>query len=59
MLNPLENLVPGDVGQKSRIKYRVLTSAELKTIYEWLRLRQSEEAKFIVRSIMLTGCRTS
>lgn len=59
MINPLENLVPGDVGQKPKIKDRVLTSAELKTIYEWLRFRQSEEAKFIVRFIMLTGCRTS
>jgi len=58
-VNPLENLVPSDVGQKPKIKNRVLTPAELKTIYDWLRFRQTEEAKFIVRFVMLTGCRTS
>lgn len=59
LINPLENLVPSDVGQKPKVKDRVLTYAELKTVYEWLRFRQSEEAKFIVRFIMLTGCRTT
>ncbi|ADU69479.1 site-specific integrase [Pantoea sp. At-9b] len=58
-VNPLENLVPSDVGQKPKIKDRKLSADELRTVYDWLRFRQGAEAKFLVRFIMLTGCRTS
>lgn len=57
--NPLEKLNPRDVGQKPRIKDRMLEPGELKTIYDWLRFRQTEEAKFLVKFVMLTGCRTA
>lgn len=57
--NPLEGMLPSDVGQKPKRKDRVLKAEELRTIYDWLKFRQTAEAKFIIKFVMLTGCRTA
>ena len=57
--NPLEGMLPSDMGQKPKMKDRVLGADELKTIYDWLKFRQRPEARFLIKFIMLTGCRTA
>lgn len=57
--NPLADILPGDVGQKPKIKERKLTFSELKVICDWLTIHQTEEAKFLIKFLMLTGCRTA
>jgi len=37
--NPLEGILPSDVGQKPKRKDRVLKADELRTIYDWLKFR--------------------
>ncbi|MGK0736950.1 tyrosine-type recombinase/integrase [Yokenella regensburgei] len=57
-VNPLEGMLPGDVGQKPKRKARRLNDDELLAIYSWLKNHMSMESKFLVKFIMLTGCRT-
>ncbi|MBU4682551.1 tyrosine-type recombinase/integrase [Cedecea davisae] len=57
--NPLEGVLPSDVGSKPKRKDRVLSSEELKTIHGWLKFRQTPEAKLLIKFVMLTGCRTA
>lgn len=57
--NPLEGMLPSDVGQKPKRKDRVLKAEELRTVYDWLKFRQTPEAKFMIKFIMITGCRTA
>ncbi|EGT0677459.1 site-specific integrase [Citrobacter braakii] len=57
--NPLEGLLPTDVGQKPKKRTRRLDDRELVAIYRWLQNRMSIESVFLVKFIMLTGCRTS
>ncbi|WP_110875958.1 tyrosine-type recombinase/integrase [Franconibacter helveticus] len=57
--NPLDGVLPGDVGQKPRKKDRRLNDEELRTIYFWLKDHQSLESRFLIKFIMLTGCRTA
>lgn len=57
--NPLEGLLPTDVGQKPKKRTRRLDDSELRTIYQWLKSHMSIESVFLVKFIMLTGCRTA
>lgn len=57
--NPLEGMLPSDMGQKPKRKDRVLKSEEIKTIYDWLKFRQRPESRFLIKFIMVTGCRTA
>lgn len=57
--NPLEGLLPTDVGQKPKKRSRRLDDSELRTIYQWLKSHMSIESVFLVKFIMLTGCRTA
>lgn len=57
--NPLDGLLPSDVGDKPQIRERALHPSELITIYTWLNDHLSPEAKFLIKFIMLTGCRTT
>ncbi|HCJ7779789.1 TPA: integrase family protein, partial [Citrobacter freundii] len=57
--NPLEGLLPTDVGQKPKKRTRRLDDRELVAIYRWLQNRMSIESVFLVKFIMLTGCRTA
>ncbi|WP_194418640.1 tyrosine-type recombinase/integrase [Klebsiella quasipneumoniae] len=56
--NPLDGLIPTDVGQKPKISTRRLSDEELRTVYQWLKNHMSIESVFLVKFIMLTGCRT-
>lgn len=57
--NPLEGLLPTDVGQKPKKRTRRLDDSELRAIYQWLKSHMSIESVFLVKFIMLTGCRTA
>jgi len=57
--NPLEGLLPGDVGSKPRMRERRLKGSELVAILGWLKHHMSPEADFLIKFIMLTGCRTA
>lgn len=56
--NPLDGLIPTDVGQKPKISTRRLSDEELRAVYQWLKNHMSIESAFLVKFIMLTGCRT-
>ncbi|GKW21859.1 integrase [Pectobacterium araliae] len=57
--NPISDLSPGNVGNPPKRRERQLTGEELKAVWAWLNDHQTDEAKFLVRFIMLTGCRTA
>lgn len=57
--NPLEGMLPTDVGQKPKKSTRRLSDDDLKIIYFWLKNHLSIESKFLVKFVMLTGCRTA
>lgn len=57
--NPLEVLLPTDVGQKPKVSTRRLSDEELRMTYQWLKNHMSIESVFLVKFIMLTGCRTA
>lgn len=58
-INPLDGMLPSDVGQKPKKRDRCLSDEELKTAYFWLKNHMSLESRFLVKFIMLTGCRTA
>lgn len=57
--NPLSEILPTDVGAKPRKRTRVLSDTELKVIFSWLKNHMSLESRFLVKFVMLTGCRTA
>ena len=57
--NPLEGLLPSDVGQKPKKRTRRMDDDDLRKIYQWLKSHMSIESVFLVKFIMLTGCRTA
>lgn len=58
-INPLSDILPTDVGAKPKKRSRVLSDAELKMIFSWLKNHMSFESRFLVKFVMLTGCRTA
>ncbi|UUE37927.1 tyrosine-type recombinase/integrase [Pectobacterium aroidearum] len=57
--NPLENINPKDVGSPSRRRDRKLSEKEIIQIWRFLDEKMSTEPRFILKFIILTGCRTA
>lgn len=57
--NPLEGIDPKDVGSPPTRKKRYLSDREIRLVWEWLDDHQTDEARIIVRFMLLTGCRTA
>ncbi|PWD66551.1 tyrosine-type recombinase/integrase [Pectobacterium parmentieri] len=58
-VNPIADLRPSNVGTTPKKGDRQLTPDELKMIWKWLNEHQTDEAKFLIKFVMLTGCRTA
>lgn len=57
--NPLEGLGPRDVGTAPTRKKRYLADREIRQTWQWLDNHQTDEARLIIRFMLLTGCRTA